>query len=58
MLTPKIFVVDQHDYCLQATKIIAGMVDEAIHLSGKCGIMLTGGRTAKKLYRSWAEDTP
>ena len=46
------------DFFIKATEIINEKVSEAMREQGKCSIMLTGGRTAKSLYKTWAMQPP
>jgi len=58
MVTPDIRVIPEADYVASVTTEVAEKINEIVEGQGSCRVMLTGGRTAEKLYRYWAEQSP
>jgi 6-phosphogluconolactonase len=43
------------EWPLQAAGLIQNTINDAINKQGRCSVMLTGGRSAERLYTSWAD---
>ena len=58
MMVPEIVVIPEPEYVVTATAIIANQVNRVISEKEHCNLMLTGGRTAKKIYDQWHQNPP
>lgn len=45
---------DPREWAVRAARTIQGAVECVLREQGECSVMLTGGRSATRLYRSWA----
>jgi len=43
------------EWPLRAAELIQDEVDTLLNKQGRCSVMLTGGRSAERLYNSWAD---
>jgi len=57
-MIPEIMVIPEQEYVVAATSKIERQVNQAITEKGRCSLMLTGGRTAKKMYDHWHQNPP
>jgi len=55
---PRIITSSLESWCKSATDAIGSAVRLNIKEKGECSLMLTGGNTAKQLYKHWASTTP
>lgn len=46
---------DYKNWQIDAAFLINKYISNTLVMHGKCSVMLTGGRTAEKLYKAWAE---
>lgn len=47
----------EREWALNASELLQKAVDTTLKIKGKCNLMLTGGKTANELYRSWSQLT-
>lgn len=45
----------EREWALKASEVLQKAVDTTLRIKGKCNVMLTGGKTANELYRSWSQ---
>ena len=45
----------EREWALKASVVLQKAVDTTLKVKGKCNVMLTGGKTANELYRSWSQ---
>ena len=62
MMTEASWIKDQQflsfserEWALKASVVLQKAVDTTLKVKGKCNVMLTGGKTANELYRSWSQ---
>lgn len=54
-MRPKIVQFEVMEWPVQAARLIQDRINAILLERGQCGVMLTGGRSAERLYTSWAE---
>jgi 6-phosphogluconolactonase len=54
-MCPEVKLFDVLDWPLQAARLIQDNINAALLKCGQCSVMLTGGRSAERLYSAWAE---
>ena len=54
MTKPQVTVVDSVTWAATAATLIMAAVAQTCQACGSCTVMLTGGRTAARLYEAWA----
>jgi 6-phosphogluconolactonase len=55
-MSPNIIVFPQHQWVYQSALLIHETVKNALSVNKKCAVMLTGGRSAEKIYNSWSDN--
>jgi 6-phosphogluconolactonase len=53
MIPRDILVFDDRQWVSESAKIISKAVENICKLKGSCNLMLTGGRSAEKIYKEW-----
>jgi len=54
MSNSSVTFVDSTDWAYEVAVVITNAIVEACQVRGECSIMLTGGRSAERLYQIWA----
>ncbi len=54
-MRPQIKLFDSTDWPLLAAELIQGAINAILTERRECNVMLTGGRSAKRLYTAWAQ---
>lgn len=54
-MCPKIVQFEVMEWSVQAARLIQDCINAILLEHGQCSVMLTGGRSAERLYTSWAE---
>lgn len=57
MTSAEILVFEDEQWVDKSAKIIQETVDDICKLKDSCSIMLTGGRSAEKIYREWSNSS-
>lgn len=55
MIRPVIRKFNVVEWPVQSARLIQGSIDAVLLERGQCNVMLTGGRSAERLYTAWAE---
>ena len=53
-MRPEIRQFDVMEWPVQSARLIQGRINAVLLERGQCSVMLTGGRSAERLYTSWA----
>ncbi|MDO8313512.1 MAG: 6-phosphogluconolactonase [Sideroxyarcus sp.] len=54
MIRPVIRQFDVVEWPMQSARLIQGSINAVLFERGQCSVMLTGGRSAERLYTAWA----
>lgn len=55
MIKPSVFCLDPTTWATKAAAIIMDEITQTCQTQGGCSVMLTGGRSAARLYQAWAD---
>lgn len=53
-MPPQTKIIDGAVWAIQAAELIQGAINAVLLEQGECGVMLTGGHSAARLYSAWA----
>ena len=52
-MTQVVHQLPSHNWAVIAAQLIQSRIEDTLQREGECSIMLTGGRSAERLYREW-----
>ena len=55
MMVPCIYKFKPNEWPNKSATLIQKAIDDTLEFKGNCSVMLTGGRTASRLYDAWTE---